>query len=330
MVTGGRRERVKPHTAAGEARILIGKEGLGTALPFSVRVREVHPLLSGDVRDEDGILRFVHATDTHVIAEDTVLNDVKTGDNLKAAVKGINGMDVPLDFVMVTGDLTLDSVPGLDFFAELMKPLRFPWLIVPGNHDKPEGEAAALKLFGGHGLPLDYSFDYAGYHMVALDGQPPTGQPVAGGIIPEQIEWLKRDLRLAKNKDTLVFVHQHPLLTQIAVQQRQQGLVDWPELVTVLESFPRVKWVFCGHAHSDYFSIRNGIRYIMTTATAYQFSPREVPYFANEPGVRVMEFKDGKVTSRFLRVDGTWREDPPVQDCPEFSLRLEPAARRAQ
>ncbi len=330
IMSAGRRERVKPHTVAGEARVFVGTEKLGPALSFSVRVREVHPLLSGDVQDEDGILRFVHATDTHVIAQDTVLHNVKTGGNLKAAIGAINGVAAPLDFVMVTGDLTLDSVPGLGYFAELVKPLRPPWLMTPGNHDKPGGEGATLKLFGSYGLPFYYSFDYAGYHMVALDGQPPTGSPVAGGFSPEEIDWLKRDLQLAKEKETLVFVHQHPLLTRIAEQQHQQGLVDWPELVTVLESFPQVKWVFCGHAHVDYFSIRNGIRYIMTTATAYQFSPREVPYFANEPGVRVMEFKDGKVTSRFLRVDGTWREDPSVEECPEFSLRLEPAARRAQ
>jgi hypothetical protein len=129
-----------------------------------------------------------------------------------------------------------------------------------------------------------------------------------------------------KEKETLVFVHQHRLMTWIGKDGRDRGLVDWPELVAVFESFPQVKWVFCGHAHVDYFAIRNGIRYIMTTATAYQFSPKELPYFANEAGVRLMEFKDGRATSRFLRIDGTWREAPSVMDCPDFSLRIPEAA----
>ncbi len=307
-------------SASGKARVLFGEKEVGTAKSFSVRVREVHPLLTGRVRDEDGILRFVHATDTHVIAAESVLNGLRTADNMKGAVRAINKIAPPPDFLMVTGDLTTDSVPGLDYFAELMKPVRVRWLMIPGNHDKPGGEAAVLRLFGRHGLPLYYSFDYAGYHMVCLDGEPPSGSPVDGGFIPEEIEWLNGDLKLAKGKETLVFVHQHPLLTRIGERERLDGMVDWPELVATLESFPQVKWVFCGHAHVDYFAQRHGIRYVLTTATAYQFSPSDFPYFAHEPGVRLMQYKEGKVASRFLRIDGTWRDDPPVEDCPEFSL----------
>jgi Icc protein len=312
--------------AAGRAAVSVGGKELAPERQFEVDVREVHPLLSGEIEDADGALRFVHATDTHIVAEETVLNDVMTADNLKAAVEGINRIEPRPDFVMVTGDLVLDSAPGLEYFGELMKPLRMPWLMIPGNHDKPDGEEAVLRLFGKNGLPLYYSFDYAGYHIVALDGQPPSGSPVAGGLIPEEIEWLKRDLNLTKDMETVVFVHQHPLMTLIEKDARDRGLVDWPELVAVFESFPQVKWVFCGHAHVDYFAIRNGIRYIMTTATAYQFSPKEVPYFANEAGVRLMEFKDGRATSRFLRIDGTWREDPSIMDCPGFSLRVPESA----
>ncbi len=306
-----------------EAAVLLREQRIASAQSDEIVLRAVHPLLTG-LKDDDGILRFIHATDTHIVEEGTILNDVRTADNLKAVVKGINGIEPQPDFVMVTGDLVLDSAPGLEYFGELMKPLEMLWVAIPGNHDKPGGEEAALRLFGGHGLSLYYSFDYAGYHIVALDGQPPSGSPVAGGLVPEEIEWLKHDLKLAENKETIVFVHQNPLITAIG---KQEDLADWPELVAVLESFPQVKWVFCGHAHVDYFAIRNGICYIMTTATAYQFSTKEVPYFANEAGVRLMEFKDGKATSRFLRVDGAWRDDPPVMDCPEFSPRTaEPAS----
>ncbi len=310
----------------GEARVLVGEQEIASRKSFPVQVREVHPLLTGRVWDEDGVLRFIHAADTHIVAEETVLEGVKTADNLKAAVRGINGIEPPPDFVMVTGDMTLDSTPGLEYFAELMKPLRVPWLVIPGNHDKPGGEEATLKLFAGNGLPLYYSFDHAGYHIVALDGQPPSGSPVNGGFIPEEIEWLKRDLQLAKGKETLVFVHQHPLATQIGEAEPARGLLDWPELVAVLESFPQVKWVFCGHAHADSFLKHHGIRYIMTTATAYQFSPKEIPCFAKEAGVRLMEYRGGKAASRFLRIDGTWRDDPSIEECPEFSVRAQESA----
>lgn len=312
-------------TSSTEARIVLNGESIGGAEFPPIALRRVHPLLAGR-KDDDGILRFIHATDTHIVQEDSVLNDVRTADNLKSLVKGINAMGPQPDFVMVTGDLVLDSAPGLEYFGELMKPLRAPWLAIPGNHDKPGGEETVLRLFGRNGFPLYYSFDYAGYHLVALDGQPPSGSPVAGGIIPEQIEWLQRDLKLAREKETIIFVHQHPLITAIGETNRARGLVDWPELTSVLESFPKVKWLFCGHAHADYFAIHNGIRYIMTTATAYQFSPGDVPYFANEAGVRLTEFNNGKASSRFLRVDGTWRDDPPVMESPEFSPRApEPA-----
>lgn len=305
-------------SARGKAKVLVGEEELSPPEPFTVQVREVHPLLAGRLEDQDGVLRFIHATDTHVIAPNTVLNNVRTADNLTRAVCAINKMEPPPDFVMVTGDLTLDSTAGLDYFGQLMEPLRMPWLAIPGNHDKPGGEMATLHLFGRGGLPLYYSFDHAGCHIVALDGQPPTGSLVDGGFIPEEIEWLNRDLQLAKGKETLVFVHQHPLFTRV---KGRDDLVDWPELVKVLEGFPQVKWVFCGHAHVDYFAKQRGIRYVMTTATAYQFSPKEVPYFANEPGVRLMEHRNGKTTSRFLRIDGTWRDDPSLMNCPDFSLR---------
>jgi len=299
----------------GRAMTSVGDERVVSSWGFSVRFREVHPLLTGRVHDEDGVLRFVHASDTHIVAEETVLSKVKTAENLKGAVRAITRAEPAPDFVMVTGDLTLDSVEGLGYFGELMKPLRVPWLAIPGNHDKPGGEEAALRLFGQNGLPLYYSFDYAGYHIVALDGQPPSRSPTEGGFIPEEIDWLKRDLQAAKDKETLVFVHQHPLYTRI---EERDSLVDWPELVGVLESYPQVKSVFCGHAHADSFVKHHGIRYIMTTATAYQFSPKEIPWFANEAGVRLMEYKEAEATSRFLRIDGSWREDPSVENCPEF------------
>jgi hypothetical protein len=134
------------------------------------------------------------------------------------------------------------------------------------------------------------------------------------------VEWLKRDLHLAEDKETIVFVHQHPLMTWIG---RRKDLVDWPQLVEVLESFPQVKWVYCGHAHVDYFAKKGGIRYILSTAVGYQFGPKEIPYFANEAGARLMEYRNGKATSRFLRVDGSWRDDPSPMECPDFRLNME-------
>jgi 3',5'-cyclic AMP phosphodiesterase CpdA len=120
--------------------------------------------------------------------------------------------------------------------------------------------------------PHYYSFDYQGYHFVALDSQQP-GAP-GGYLDPAQLTWLRQGLDAHRDQPTLVFVHHHPWPLGLAWIDAMQ-LHNGEELMRLLETYPAVRWVICGHVHTDQVMQRERT----TVAVAH-------PQHARQAGVR--------------------------------------------
>jgi predicted phosphodiesterase len=120
---------------------------------------------------------------------------------------------VPMDFMVLTGDVAYDSGTREQleayFFGVYRDILqRVPVFPASGNHDyetddaRPFRDAFSLFTNGGpEGLERWYSFDWGPVHFVVLDTEK-IGQP--------QVEWLEADLRAHDRPWTVAIAHRPP------------------------------------------------------------------------------------------------------------------------
>ena len=151
--------------------------------------------------------------------------------------------------------------------------------------------------------PHSYSFDYQGYHFIALDSLQPGA---AGGYVDAtQLSWLRYDLETHRDQPTLVFVHHHPWPLGIAWIDAMH-LHNGEEVIQVLRAYPEVRWVVCGHVHTDQVIQRDGITMLTTPSTCVQLSKvSQTPkMFPGPPGFRLIQVKGLALSTRVFHLHG--------------------------
>lgn len=290
-------------------------KGSGASFPL-------HPLLRGEVPPpaEGKALQLVHMTDTHIVADGTILHGVDTAANLRVAIAGVNALKPRPHLVAVTGDLVLDDADGLWLFKRLLSRLEVPYFVTPGNHDKIVGGKPCEAMFASLGFPLYYSFDYASRHFVCVDAEE-WGKPAVRGHVSEsQLSWLREDLEEHSTMETLLFVHQHPLTDDWTTPNRY---AENAPLLRVIRENPQIRWVFNGHSHDNRFLELDGTLYVTTAATAYLFGSLDRPWLHGS-GFRVLDFGPRKTSSFFWALSGETYPDPPPDEY--LSARRDPEA----
>jgi hypothetical protein len=190
---------------------------------------------------------------------------------LEEGVRMANRLDP--DFVLTVGDMVQGYNEGpawlreMRQYREIVSELAAPWYPVAGNHDvygekgRPGGN---LELYQEHFGPLYYSFDYKWAHFVVLfsDESLSFRDPARNqNMGPEQLRWLRADLRDTKAKQVFVLLH-HPRWTA-----NYEGC-NWPDVHEVLRKDGRVEAVFAGHQHrwrDD--GVLDGIHYYVLSVT---------------------------------------------------------------
>ena len=173
-----------------------------------------------------------------------------------------------IDFLVEVGDI-IDAADSVDTELGYLKTINKEFSAickdrhyVLGNHcvdmlTKPE------FLDGVEQKQSNYSFDRNGFHFVVLDACfRKDGEPYGrknstwadSNIPPEEIEWLKGDLK-ANSRKTVVFVHQR-LDTEGPHRVR-----NCPEIRQILEESGNVLAVFQGHSHQNDLNDIGGIHY---------------------------------------------------------------------
>ncbi len=190
---------------------------------------------------------FVQLSDTHWGYQGPANPDANF--TLKKAVKAVNGLPNPPDFIVFTGDLTHTT----DDPAERRRRMREFKAIVadlqvknikflPGEHDASLDRGAAfMEQFGD----THFTFDHQGIHFIALDNVSDPGARLGD----EQLAWLAADLQ-KQNIDQPIVVLTHRPLFDLAPKW-DWATRDGQQAIALLSSHRHVT-VFYGHIHQEH------------------------------------------------------------------------------
>jgi 3',5'-cyclic AMP phosphodiesterase CpdA len=151
-------------------------------------------------------------SDPHVCAPGLLYKGVADSNQLfSEAIEHLHRLDRQPDLVLITGDLTDEGRPEEYLvFRELIRALKLPYLLMPGNHDHRLNFRQALADVGY--LPnqgaLHYCIDDHPLRIVALDSCQPGKHH--GLIDDEGLRWLAQTLSGNRRKPTLLAIHHPP------------------------------------------------------------------------------------------------------------------------
>lgn len=171
-------------------------------------------------------------------------------ENLERCVEHINQLDPKPDLVLVTGDITNEGLlEETERAATLLKKLRAPFYIIPGNHDDRSG---LWSVFGGQACPARHEgfFNYVieGYdiRLIAMDSTIPAAP--GGEICETRAAWLEARLSEDSEQPTIIFMHHPPVKCGVA-ETDIDGFVGAERLGEIVEKYPNIERLMCGHIH---------------------------------------------------------------------------------
>ncbi|GAK56790.1 metallophosphoesterase [Candidatus Vecturithrix granuli] len=195
-----------------------------------------------------------------------VVGDSRSGDNIyQEIVRSISSSLSYADCLIHVGDMI--EKPGSqarwEKFLNMTTPISqgMPWYAVVGNHDV--GSISSQEMYQSvMDSPSDqlyYSFNLINSHFIILDTEIP-GQE--GGIVGEQLTWLRQDLQSYASSAQYLFVFMHrPVFPQ--GHYRSHDLANAQELHQLFMQYG-VDAVFAGHEHQYYLYQKDAIAYIVT------------------------------------------------------------------
>lgn len=268
-----------------------------------------HPLCIGIMGDQTG-----------TYPDETGKYDIKKA--YAALEKGVSILSKQkVKLVLHVGDIVESSEKSTEVYTcnfitatQILDKLRVPWFLTPGDHDvNPEiyqpgsndrSKETLFRNLYAKRLPqlknnLYYSFDFNGYHFIALYSHenlhvdPRWGNIFMARISDEQFNWLDQDLRRnKKSKGIIVFLHQ-PLWYNWS---------GWIRVHQLLRKYP-VATVIAGHFHYNQDEGQlDGIRYVIVGATGGTLK-RVNRDAGNAWQVTIMTIRDKKVDYQLLALN---------------------------
>jgi len=202
---------------------------LGIAFPLLLAI--CLSSVAGPARQNSA--RFAWLSDTH-IGSSTAEED------LRRAVADINHSRLA-DFVLVSGDVTeYGSWEQLRLAREILKGLRVPCYVIPGNHDTKWSESGAtdfVRLWEAD----RFVFEAGGCRFIGIH-QGPLMRMGDGHWAPQDVRWLRETLESMPNRrQPIIFVTHYPI---------DAGIANWYAVLDLLKQY-NTQAVLCGHGHSN-------------------------------------------------------------------------------
>ena len=227
-----------------------------------------------------GQLSFVQISDSHMGFNKAANPDVVG--TLKAAVDKINGLSTPPEFMLHTGDISHLSKPEeFDTVDQILKSASPKEVFyVPGEHDLLNDDGKQyLERYGRDAKGAGwYSLDKKGVHFVGLVNVLNLKAGGLGTLGPEQLEWLKNDVKHLKHSTPIVVFAHIPLWT--VYPDWGWGTEDSAQALGYLKKFGSVT-VLNGHIHQTMQKVEGNVTFHTAASTAF---PQPQPGKADSPG----------------------------------------------
>jgi Icc protein len=183
---------------------------------------------------------------------------VDTAAALAACVRELHRLAPPPDLVVASGDLVDDaSLEEYDHLCELLKPLRIPLAVIPGNHDAPAPLRAAFPdLPYAATAALNLIVPVGNLDIMLIDSSVPD-EPY-GLLDAQTLSWLDGALAESPIRPALLFLHHPPFLTGIW-HMDQQNLRNAGDLEAIVRCHKRARLIAAGHVHRATFTTFAGI-----------------------------------------------------------------------
>jgi len=227
-----------------------------------------------------GELSFVQISDSHMGFNKAANPDVVG--TLKAAVDKINGLSTPPEFTLHTGDISHLSKPEeFDTVDQILKGATpRDVFFVPGEHDMLNDDGKQYLERYGKGAKGTgwYSFDKKGVHFIGLVNVLNLKSGGLGTLGPEQLEWMKNDVRHLKHSTPIVVFAHIPLWS--VYPDWGWGTEDSGQALAYLKKFGSVT-VLNGHIHQTMQKVEGNVTFHTAASTAF---PQPQPGKAGSPG----------------------------------------------
>lgn len=250
-------------------------------------------------------LNALHLTDFHLFADKTrSLASVNTYDTLNSVLEDIlnHRERIYPDVVFVTGDISQDY--SEESYRIAVQKLReafgeeTPIFATCGNHEEPE---RFKRYFGEASQVIDEIAGFSDWRFIILNSQ--LRGRVPGVLDDDDLAVLEDGLKDCV-KPTAILMHHHVL--PVGSQWLDNiNLVNYKQLLEMLQKAPQVKLVLSGHVHQSTCSFNEGVVYLTTPSTSWQFSTyhNEFKLGSSMPGYRWLKFtENGRFSSIARRV----------------------------
>ena len=247
------------------------------------------------------MLKILQLTDLHVTPHtgDLMLG-LDTEDFFQQTLAHAYDQQGPFDLILLTGDLAQD--PSADSYQRIQQDLNqyaTPCLCLPGNHD--DFDLMQRYLQAGN-VSCNKQLVLNDWQIVLLNSQKPNS-PI-GNLAESELAFLEQALHSQQDLPTLIALH-HPCFAIGSNWLDTMQIENSEALLSLLNKYPQVKVVTCGHVHQEYFEKIGQISFFATPASCFQFTPYSSEFSIAEtsPGYRVFSlFQDGSLQSEVHRV----------------------------
>lgn len=255
--------------------------------------------------------RFALLTDIHITPNTTSAADLQ---NSVSQINRTSG----IDFVLVSGDITEEGDrESLKKAKSILDELKMKYYIIPGNHDTKWSESGATyfaTLFGDE----RFKFEYEGYLFLGFNSGPLL-RMADGHVSPQDIIWLKEELKKAGKEQPVVLVTHYPL---------QEGDVDnWYDVTDAIRPY-NIRVVLGGHYHSNRFLSYDGIPGILSRSnlrgkedvggySVYDVTSDSILVYEHRIGGEMKEWASLSTRKKY------YEENKRIDERPDFSVNEE-------
>lgn len=214
-------------------------------------------------------MKFIHLTDTHLVADAGELYGTNPKTRLKQAIAHASVNQADAQAVVITGDLThYGHDDAYRHLAECLEAVSVPVYPILGNHDHRERFKAHFPdvACDDNGF-IQYTVDFGSNVAVFLD----TNEPgVAWGSFCEtRAAWLRERLAEA-DKPVLLFMH-HPFFPIDIRSMDAISLLDTTPFMAAIAGYEQcIRHVFFGHIHRPICGSFRGMTYSSLRGTNHQ------------------------------------------------------------